>query len=571
MANPLNYINYDFDALVAQIQSRLAADGAWKDIYRSSTGSMLIEFLAYVTNMVNYYIERRAQESYLLTAQNISSVKALVALLGYQPKRKTSAVGNLKFTIPAALTKIVIIPKYTECASVDGVKFLTNEEAAIQKGQTNITVSGIQGELIQKEITSDGSLNQEYAISDSNVENSADTTNSTFRVVVDGVEWTLVSSFLSSINISKHYRIINENDDTVSVLFGDNINGLAPVAGSTISFRYVKSDGLNGNVTFNDKITTLNSTIYDEDGTKVSSISVTNSSLFLGGDDQEDIEEIRTEAPQVFKTGGRAVTKADFISIIGNQSGVADVNVWGENEEAAALGVAAVQNMLNKVKMSIMLQNWVLPDATFKSNLSNSIYDTSMMTVKYEFVDPTVLDIIPTLTVRVVSGYSLSATQTNIETALAAQFKLGDTTKIGTKIKYSNVLSAVDDLSGVSYADMVLKIRKALSATYTSLANWGATLDAVKVKPESVQLYLDNILVTTDTDDGDGTGSFSSAGIYTISGDVNYSTGVTTLDISPTPNTVHVRYEQDQARNIVPTFNQIAKLYSVNVESITME
>jgi hypothetical protein len=569
--NPLNYTQYDFDLLVSQLQERLSASDAWKDIYRSSTGSMLIEFLAYVTNMVMYNIERRAQETYIDTAQNLSSVKALVSLLKYEPKRKTSSVGNLKFTISSSLTKIVIIPKYTECTSVDNVKYLTNEESAIQKGQTEITVEGIQGTYATKEITSDGSLNQEYLLSNTSIENSASSTNPTLRVVVDGTEWTKVSSFLNSTNTSKHYRVINELDDTVSILFGDNINGAAPASGNVVSIRYVISDGAEGNAASTGKITTLNDTIYDEDGNTVSSISVTNTSSFLGGDDQEDIEEIRVEAPQVFKTGDRAVTKEDFVTIIKNQAGVADANVWGENEEAEAAGVDAVQSMLNLVKMAIILQEWELPDSTFKDNLADTIYNISMLTVKYEFVDPVILYTIPTLTVKVVSGESISGTQTAIESALASQFLLGSTTKLGTLIKYSQILSTIHGLSGVAYANMVLKIRKELSDTYTSLANWGATLEALSVKPETVQVYINNTLVTTDTDDGDGTGSFSASGSYTISGDVNYSTGVLTLDISPTPSSVHVRYQQDQEGNIVPTFNQIAKLYSVDITSITSE
>ena len=570
MSNPLDYAEYDFDTLVAQLQDRLAATDAWSDVFRSSTGSMLIEFLSYVTNMVNYYIERRAQESYILTAQNLSSVKALVALLNYSPKRKTSSIGNLKFTISVALTKIVMLPKYTECTSVDGVKFLTNEESAIQKGQTTITVTGIQGELVTTEVTSDGSVNQEYAVKNTSVENSADTTNPTFRVVVDGVEWTLVSSFLSSVNTSQHYRIINEMDDTVSVLFGDNINGLAPSSGDTVSIRYIQSEGVDGNVTFVDKITTLDDTIYDEDGSTVT-VTVTNTSAFLGGDAAEDIDEIRVEAPQVFKTGDRAVTKADFVSIVKNQSGVADVNVWGENEEAEAAGVAAVASMLNKVKLSVILQEWGLPDATFKTALTTAIFDVSMIAVKIEYVDPEILYIIPTLTVKVTTGESISGTQTAIEEVLAAQFLLGSTTKLGTTIKYSNVLAAIDALTGVAYVDMVLEIRKVLSDSYNSIFDWGVTLEALDVLPESVDLYLDDVLVTVDVDDGDGTGTFSSAGIYTISGDINYSTGVLTIDISPTPSTVHVRYEQNESRNIVTDFDQICKLYSTDISSITME
>ena len=52
-------------------------------------------------------------------------------------------------------------------------------------------------------------------------------------------------------------------DDTVSVLFGDNINGKAPDSGSTIVLQYIESAGADGNVTYTDKITTINDTIYN--------------------------------------------------------------------------------------------------------------------------------------------------------------------------------------------------------------------------------------------------------------------------------------------------------------------
>jgi len=125
MANVLNYVNYDFDNLVLQLQNRLKNKEAWQDIYRSSTGEMLIELLAYVLNLGMYYTERRAEESYLPTAQLRSSVKNLVALLNYTPKRKTSSTGNLTFSIAEASDKIVYIPKYTVCKDAAGLGFLT--------------------------------------------------------------------------------------------------------------------------------------------------------------------------------------------------------------------------------------------------------------------------------------------------------------------------------------------------------------------------------------------------------------------------------------------------------------
>ena len=219
MANPISYVSYDFDQLVQQLQNRLKSKGAWRDIYRSSTGEMIIELLAYVLNLGMFYTERRAEESYILTAKTRSSIINLVALLNYQPKRKTSATGNLTFSIALALDKIVYIPKYTECQSVSGVKYLVNESAAIEKGQTSISVKCIQGELVRTDITSDGSVEQEYLINNTDVENSSDVNNLTFRIVIDGAEWSRVDSFIASTNVYKHYRVINYTEGTVTFIF----------------------------------------------------------------------------------------------------------------------------------------------------------------------------------------------------------------------------------------------------------------------------------------------------------------------------------------------------------------
>jgi hypothetical protein len=572
MANLLSYTDYDFSSLVLQIQNRLKNKEAWLDTYRSGTGEMLIEFLAYVLNLGLFYTERRAEESYILTAKNVSSIRNLVALLNYQPKRKTSATGNLTFSIPFILTKSVYIPKYTECQTSDGLKFITNESAAIGKGLTSVSISSVQGELIQKEITSDGSTDQEYLINDTNVENSASTINPTLRVIISGAEWTKVDSFIYSSSVDKHFRVITEMEGTASIKFGDDVNGKSPGGGSVITIQYVKSSGLAGNVTYTGKITAITSTIYDEDGAIVSNVSVTNLGSFLGGDDEEDIEEIRYEAPRVFKTGDRAVTKEDFTSILENYPGVADANVWGENEEAAAAvpPVSAVHEMLNKVKMCVILQEWGDIDDDFKETLSDYIYNKSMLTVKYEFITPVKLLVIPTLIVKVTTGYSISQTGTDISGVLEDQFKLGDTTKLGTIIKYSKVISAIQDLDSVAYCSMTLEIKKVLSSTYDSVHDFGATLDATSIKPESVRLFINGTYVTVDTNDGDGTGTFSSAGGYIISGDINYSTGVLTVNISGSPASVFVRYVQDADSNIIPSFQQIAKLDSID-KTISME
>ena len=563
MSNLLNYTNYDFEDLCIQLQERLKNRDSWKDIYRSSTGQMLIELLSYCLNLTGYYLERRAEESYIGTANNISSVRNIVSLLSYIPKRKTSSVGILTFKRILPLTKIVFIPKYTECASVDGIKFLTNEDAAIEKGSYSVDVNSIQGALVSKEITANGTNNQEYLINDTSVENSANLTNPTLRVVIDGVTWTQVTSFINSDSSSKHYRVINEMEGTVSIVFGDNVNGMVPANSSKIVINYVKSDGLSGNTT-SGVIKTVNSVIYDEDGSAVT-VTLNNALSFLGGDAEEDIEEIRYEAPRVFKTGDRAVTKEDFMAILENYAGVADANVWGENEEALAAGEEVDYEMLNKVKICLILQDWNPTDEDFEKILEAYLYSKSMIAIKYEWVIPVILNVIPVLNIKVATGYSMSNTQAEVEGVLADQFILGDTTKLGTIVKYSNVISAVDNLASVAYCSMTLEIEKEID--YSSEGYVG-TLDALPIKLRSARLFVDDTYITTD----DGEGAFTAAG---VTGTIDYITGEIVLDIDGSPyGLVEIRYQQDvehQEENIVPTFRQICKLYDIDVHNIVME
>ena len=580
MANELDYTKFDFDEIVQQLQDRLRANSeAWKDTVTSGTGEALIELFAYVGNLALYYIERRAEESFIQTARNKSSVINLVELINYKPKRVTSSRGILTFTLDAAHATNITLPKWTECQTAGAIKFVTLEPVTIIAGGTKVEANAVQGEVAVLVATSDGSLGQEYDINETTVEDSADEDNPTLIVSVAGIQWSEVSSFINSTNTSQHYRVLTNLDETVTILFGDNIKGQAPNNGDSINIQYVKSDGINGNVYQNDTITTINDTIL-ENGTStvVTDINVTNgdpdnpstSRQFLGGDDAEDIEEIRYEAPRVFSTGDRAVTKEDFIALIENISGVANTNVWGELEEAEAAGVEADVTMLNKVKIAILLQDWNLPDDTQKDLISDTIRSVSMIPVKYEFIDPDMIDIIIEIAVVAAKGSSLTNVQDTIETTLEGHFELGTTTKIGTDIYYSNLVRSVDNLADVVYHDMDVKVRKTLVAGFTSLADYGEILDADPIKPDSVEVYVGEELVAID----DGAGVLvDQSSNYTVTGAINYTTGSIAVDIveSVGMDEVYCIYKQNENGNIITDFTEIAKLYEVTFTSVTIE
>ena len=559
--NPLNYTNYDFDDLKTELINRLKITDAWRDTYESSTGTMIIEFFAYVGNMLLYYLERRAEECYIATAMNKSSVINLVKLINYTPKRSVSSQGSLTFTLVAAATKIVYFPKYTTCQTADGTLYVIDKDVSIIPPSSSVIATAIQGKKLDLSFSSDGSVSQEFAISDTAVE------NTNYFVLINGATWTEVSTFISSVATSEHYRLVHELDDTLTLIFGDGIRGKIPTNGLTITFRYVQSDGLSGNVYQTDKITTLNDIIYDEDGAPQDDITVTNSTTFTAGDDAEDIEEIRTEAPQVFSTGDRAVTRKDFKYILNNYPSVADSNAWGENEESPPN-----YDLFNTAKLCVILENWQHPTDSFKDTLGDYLYDLSMLTVKYDFIQAEVLNVVPLVVLKVNAAYSLSAVQALVETAITNRFVLGTTTKLGTSQKYSNIIRYCDEITGVGYLHLVLEIRQNLVVNYEGGYDYGGVLAPRTIREGSVKVYAqtgggaDHLMATDD-----GAGNFTdTSSSYTVSGYITYSSGAIGINFDPDAGItgVYVRYQQDVGGDIDISQNQICKLYEIDIASI---
>ena len=600
---PLGYTNYSFTSLVLQLQNNLIANqSAWRDMYRSGTGQMLIELFAAVGTLVNYYIERRAEETYLPTAQNYSSVVNLVSLIDYQPSRNVSSTGNIQITLSAPTINPVYVPIYTSASTSTGVNFVTTTNSVLQANQTTVVCPAIQGTLVNVTWTSNGAANQVFNINDTTVENSiqlelittttvlniANTLQGLFSnsfiivnadgsysvwaptnpsrpqtlfVSINGIQWQGVNSFANSVSTSNQYVVQPQLNGTISILFGDGVYGAVPPNGASILITYISSGGLSGNVYVTPPtsggITVLNSSLYDSQG-NLQTATVVNTTVFLGGENAETTAEIKAKAPQVFATGDRAVTPADFQALILNFPGVAAVNVFGENENNPPN-----YNMFNQVQFCIVLQNWGIPSAAYEAALAQYLYFKALTTVRYSFISPVILQVVPVLYIKLVQGSPISQLQGDIEAAVQSLFVLGSTTTLGNPIYQAGVIDAIENISGVVNCHVTLTIQKTLLTGYNSSYTYATNMDALPVLPGSVQLYVGTTLAAVDN--GLGTGWTGKNG-YTAIGVVNYTTtgfvGVNSLSPAPGVSSVTILYQQNNLGDIAPTQNQICEYIS---------
>jgi hypothetical protein len=461
---------------------------------------------------------------------------------------------------------------------------VVNANASIPAGGTTASVQGIQGTWMTVSYVSNGASNQTYNITDENVENSvtinllatvasstvanaiqqqttlmssyvvdnADGTFSiyalnnpgrsqTFFVTVIGssgvpVVWNQQSSFVNSTNLSTDFVLRPELNGTITVLFGNGVFGAYPLLGQTVIVNYVQSLGLAGNIFTNGTITTINSPLYYAGtNTPVSNITVTNTGSFIGGANSETIEEIRQNAPNVFATGDRAVTKADFIALIENYSPGCNVVVYGENDITPPN-----YNMFNQVRICMVISNtnpppnpnisgWGGPSVTFESNLTAYLYSKSLITVRYSFLPPTIVSVIPEMTVRVNPTAAITSVQGLVEQAVQNEFVLGTTTSLGQNIYQSDIIDAVENVPGVLHCHVTLKLMKPLLAGYNSNYAYATNADLLPVLTGKVELWVNTTQIAYD----DGAGGWTNIGGSgsTVSGLVEYA-GVNTTSTS---------------------------------------
>ena len=70
----------------------------WTARNPSDFGVLMVDLMAYVGDILHYYVDRAAAETYLNTATQKSSVLAIANLLDYRPLFQTSSEGTVTLT-----------------------------------------------------------------------------------------------------------------------------------------------------------------------------------------------------------------------------------------------------------------------------------------------------------------------------------------------------------------------------------------------------------------------------------------------------------------------------------------
>lgn len=425
-------------------------------------GVVLVELLAYEGDILSYYNDRVANESFLSTATQRGSVLAHASLLDYAPRSATAASTVMAITVISPDVGVTIPAGFQVETVSDGtddtIIFETTEDLTFPADvdPQTLEVPATEGETIDDETvaTSCGDLDEAYMLGSTPV--ILDSVQ--IRVIEDpadtvGNVWFVVNNLLDAGPTDNAYSISLDENDAATVQFGDGVNGRIPPRGAVIHATYRVGGGADGNVeagtitdvvdpsdfVYEDVIDPVTGDPVPPDPNTVQPpiITIINSEAATGGTDPEDVDSIRTNAPRALRARDRAVSLSDY--------------------EAIALSVPTVQ--LAKAKaVSTVYTNVILyvappggaqPDQNTLNAVVAYFQTRKLANVTVVAAGPQYVSIDVELQIDVDPRYS----QVNVKQAVrnALQDLLSfDNVDFGGRVSLSNIYTAASNVPGVT-------------------------------------------------------------------------------------------------------------------------
>lgn len=452
-------IRQDLLALISQYTP------AWTSRDPSDLGMTLVEMFSYMGDLLNFYIDRAANEGFLATASQRDSILQLAAMLGYIPDMPAAATTTLTFTNITSST--VTIPALTQVATsavVNGVStqvIFETDSAVDVTANSTAGVSATQGYTVVDEAVgiSNGTPNQLLKLFNPGV------ISGSIHVVVNGATYNYVSSMLDYGTTDYIFSTALDSYGNTYIIFGDGINGKVPTNTATIYATYRVGVGAGGNVTAG----TLKSIINGS----FAGITVTNLAAATGGSDAESTDTIRLNAPRALRTLTRAVSLKDYAYLALQVKDVAKAVADGSTYSSVVLYISV--NGGNDLTLGA-------PSAFFNATattVSNYFMDKIAPNTSLTILPPTYVPVDINMTVHVLPQYQQATVLAQTSSALVEVFSIANSF-FADIIPVQYVMNAVSSVPGVDYVTVEL-LRKNSSQQSYSINNYSRTGYAVTV------------------------------------------------------------------------------------------
>jgi hypothetical protein len=150
----INYTSRDFSTIKKDLvqHARKYYPNTYQDFSEAGFGSLLLDMVAYVGDMLSFYVDFQANESYMDTAIEYDNVVRLARQIGYKLNINPSSYGMASFyiIIPADTTGnapdtayIPVLKRGSSVSTEDGIGFVLNEDVNFADSSNKVVVAQV--------------------------------------------------------------------------------------------------------------------------------------------------------------------------------------------------------------------------------------------------------------------------------------------------------------------------------------------------------------------------------------------------------------------------------------------
>lgn len=406
-----------------------------------SEGNILIIILslfAAIAEVLHYYVDNMARETFLSTARRYDSVVKHGALVDYHARAAIAATVDVILSrsitgnsIGAKLT----IPQGTLFTDQSGNSWLSARDVT---WYSNVTTCKVP--IIQHEKYTTSALNNMVIPTGDRVQLNLGTLpngkyyeHGSMSLQIGGESWVLVETFAKSKPTDKHFMVSVDESLNPYIMFGDGTFGKKPAAGAKITnVVFYLTNGSQGNVKSN-TITSVPSVI----SSSITNATVSNAYDAGGGSNYENFTMLKEHIPLSVKTLGVAITKEDFESLA--------MLVDGVNKAKADYECGR--------KLTVYISSdggAVASSSELISRVYNLLSQRAPMTTWLKVKSVGKVQIILEMDVTGKKSYKTAEIQTQILTALYNAYS-PEQAEIGGSVRVSDIYALIDNLSTIDY------------------------------------------------------------------------------------------------------------------------
>ena len=591
MATKLEISQLDFDGIKDNLKTFLSQQDEFTDYdFEGSGMNILLDVLAYNTHYLGFNANMLANEMYLDSADQRSSVVSLAKQVGYTPRSASSARATINVLMNNATGSTVTMSrgtKFTTTVDDTNYSFVNNADVSISPQDGVYQFSDLEiyeGTYLNYKYTANTSdKDQRFIIPNNNV----DTTTLTVKVQESSSDSTtntykLAEGITNIDSTSKVYFLQEVENGRFEIYFGDGVLGEAIADGNIIILDYItcNRDEPNGATSF-----TLSGTING-----FADVTITTQGVAAGGDAPETIKSIKYNAPRDYTAQDRAVTADDYKVLVKSlYANAQSVQVYGGED-------AAVPDY-GKVYISIKAKSGSNLTEITKVSLVRSLKSFAVASVTPVIIDPETTFITLTTTFKYDSSATtkdISTIETNVIDAISS-YNTDTLEDFTGMFRYSAVGKVIDDADTSILSNITkVKMYKFITPTLNSGLKYTLSFNNALFNPHSGHnasgggiISSTGFKINNDSSlnehflDDDGAGNIrvyylsGTTRIYTSStyGTIDYTTGEVILTSSHVTSISNVDgaastrirvFATPSSNDIIPVRNQVLEIDTAN-------